>query len=74
MKKVVLGGIMILTGIVSAAILMSGTMATGFTHNGIYSYSWSLSQYQLTTPFYIFTIIAIIGFTLNIWDLFEKKG
>jgi len=73
MKKVILGGLMMLAGIISTAILLSGTMATGFIHNGRHSFAWSLSQYQLTTPLYIFIVIAIVGFALSVWGLLEKK-
>ena len=73
MKKILLGGIMILAGIISSAILLSGTMATGFTHNGEHSFVWSLSQYKLTTPLVIFIIITVVGFALSIWGLIEKE-
>jgi len=62
-----------LAGIISAAILLSGTMAIDFMYFGVYSYSWILSQYQLTTPLIIFVIIAVVGFALSIWGLFEKE-
>ena len=73
MKKIILGGIMILAGIISSAILLSGTMATGFTHNREYSFAWSLSQYKLTTSLIIFIIIAVVGLALSIWGLIEKE-
>ena len=73
MKKVIFGGMMMLAGMISTAILMSGTMATGFFHNGRYSFVWGISKYQLTTPFVIFIIIAVIGIALSLWGLFEKQ-
>ena len=73
MKKIVFGGIMFLAGIISSAILLSGTMVTGFIHNGEYSFAWSLSQYKLTIPLNIFIVIAVVGFALCIWGLIEKE-
>jgi hypothetical protein len=49
-------------------------MTTGFTNNGLYSFAWSLSQYQLTAPLGIFVGIAVIGIALSIWGLFEKEN
>jgi hypothetical protein len=74
MKKVVFGSFMLLAGVISTAILLSGTMTTGFTHNGVYSFAWSLSQYQLTAPLGIFVIIAVIGLGLSVWGLVEKEN
>ena len=77
MKKIVFGGIMMLGGIISTALLLSGTMATGMQiamyHNGQYSFIWSLHQYQLIVPLIVFVIIAVVGFALSIWGLFDKK-
>ncbi|MCL2048432.1 MAG: hypothetical protein FWG87_06860 [Defluviitaleaceae bacterium] len=72
MKKIVLGSMMMLAGVVSTAILLSGTMATGFTNNGQYSFAWSLSQYKLTTPLTAFIAIAVLGLALGVWGLVEK--
>ena len=73
MKKVILGAMIMLSGIISIAILLAGTMATGFVHDGEYSFVWSLSQYKLTTPCIVFGIIAVLGFLLCLWGLMEKK-
>lgn len=73
MKKVILGGMMMLAGLISTAILMSGTMATGYRYTMLYSFSRVLRSYQLTTPLAIFIIIAVIGLALSLWGLFEKQ-
>ena len=73
MKKVILGGMMMLAGLISTAILMSGTMATGYRYTMLYSFSRVLRSYQLTTPFAIFITIAVIGLALSLWGLFEKQ-
>jgi TRAP-type C4-dicarboxylate transport system permease small subunit len=75
MKKVVLGSVMVLAGVISTAIILYGTMiATRFINNGVYTISWQLSQYQLTAPLVIFVVIAVIGIALSIWGLFEKEN
>ena len=73
MKKVVLGALIMSAGIMSIAILLAGTMATGFVHDGEYSFIWSLTQYKLATPCIVFGIIAVAGFLLSLWGLIEKK-
>jgi hypothetical protein len=75
MKKIVLGGMMMIAGIISVTIIMTGTMATtiDFLHNGSRSFFWNLNQFQLTAPFVFFIIIAVIGLALSIWGLFEKQ-
>lgn len=72
MKKVIMGSIMMLSGLLSVAIIMAGSMANEWTVNGQFSAIWNIEQYGLM-PFVIaFTIIAVIGFLIAIWGLVER--
>lgn len=74
MKKVILGSAMVLAGLLSAAVLLAGTMANDLTINGQFSSFWNMSKYGLIPVFYTFIGIAIIGFAIAIWGIFEKKN
>lgn len=73
MKKVVLGSMMFLTGIISVALILSGSMGNEWTVNGQPSSLWNISQYGLMPAFYIFIGIALIGLALAIWGVTDKK-
>ena len=73
MKKVILGSIMMLGGLLSVAIILAGTMANEWTVNGQFSAIWNITQYGLMPAIVVFSIIAIVGLLLAIWGLFEKK-
>ena len=47
MKKVILGSMMMVAGLISAAVLLAGSMANDWTINGEFSSFWNLSQYGL---------------------------
>ena len=34
---------------------------------------WNISQYGLLPAFYVFILIASVGFMLAVWGLFDKK-
>ena len=73
MKKVILGSAMFLAGLLSAAILLAGTMANDLTVNGMRSSLWNMSQYGLMPALYIFIGITILGLAIAIWGIFERK-
>lgn len=74
MKKVVLGAIMFLAGLVSDAILLAGTVCTQWTLNGkLASALWILSQHGLVLAFFVFAAIAVIGLVISLVGIFEKK-
>ncbi len=73
MKKVVLGSAMLLAGLLSAAILLGGTMANDWTNNGMRSSLWNLSQYGLMPALCTFIGIAILGLVIAVWGIFEKN-
>ncbi len=72
MKKVVLGSIMFLAGLVSTALLLAGAISLEWTIDGEFSAFWNLSQYGLMPVFYAFVCIAALGLCVAMWGLFEK--
>lgn len=74
MKKVILGSMMMVAGLISAAVLLAGSMANDWTINGEFSSFWNLSQYGLTPFFYLFLGVAALGLAVAIWGVFEKRN
>ena len=73
MKKVVIGSMMFLAGLLSAAVLLAGTMANDWNVNGELSSFRNMAQYGLIPVFYIFIGIVVLGMGIAIWGVFEKK-
>lgn len=73
MKKTILGSVMFLTGLLSTAVLLAGTMSSGLSVNGQFSAFWTMSQYGLIPVFYTFIGIAALGLGLAVWGIFGKK-
>lgn len=74
MKKVILGSVMFSAGLLSAAVLLAGTMSNDWTIDGSLSSFWNLTQYGLMPAFYAFIGIAATGIAVAIWGIFEKKN
>jgi len=73
MKKTILGSLMALAGIVSMALLMAGSMSQDWMIDGQHSFWWNLSQYGLTSAFFVFAAIATGGLVIAVIGLIEKK-
>ena len=73
MKKVILGSMMFLAGVISVALIFAGSMANEWTVNGRFSSLWNIQQYGLMPVVYIFSSIAVIGLVLAVWGLFDKN-
>jgi hypothetical protein len=73
MKKVILGSMMFLAGVLSLSIVLAGSMANEWTVNGQFSSFWNITQYGLMPAVYCFIVIAIIGLVIAIWGIFDKK-
>ena len=73
MKKIILGSMMFLTGIISLSIVLAGSMANEWNVNGQFSSFWNISQYGLMPAVYCFIVIAVIGLIIAVWGLFDKK-
>ena len=73
MKKVILGSSLLLAGLISTAVLLSGTMAHDWTVNGQLSSFRNMDEYGLMPAFYLFIIVALLGIGIGIWGIFEKK-
>lgn len=74
MKKIILGGLMMLSGILGTAILMAGAMAQALYLDNTLSSLWTLSVYGLMPVFYVFIVIAVAGLMIGCWGLFDKKN
>lgn len=73
MKKVILGSMMFLTGIISVALVLAGSMANEWTVNGQFSSVWNISRYGLMPAVYVFAVIAVVGLAVAVWGLCDKK-
>ena len=74
MKKVVLGSMVFLAGVLSTAVILAGSMANDWTINGRHSAFWNISRYGLMPATSIFLGIAVVGLILAVWGLFDKKN
>ena len=59
MKKVILGSMMFLAGLLSAVVLLAGTMANDWGVNGELSSFRNMVQYGLMPVFYIFIGVSV---------------
>lgn len=73
MKKVVLGSVMFLGGILSVAIMLAGAMAYPQYIGETLSAIKTIQMYGIMPFVYIFAVIALIGLGLAVFGLFEKK-
>ncbi|WP_277407820.1 hypothetical protein [Lacrimispora xylanisolvens] len=73
MKKVVLGSMMFLAGLLSCAILIAGSALKDITINGGYSFLWNLSSLGLVPVTVLFSAIALTGLLIALWGVFEKN-
>ena len=73
MKKTILGSFMFLAGVISTALLLAGSMSQDWTIDAQHSFWWNLSQYGLTSAFYVFVSIAAVGLIMAVIGLIEKK-
>ncbi|MDD3218192.1 MAG: hypothetical protein PHC41_04960 [Lachnospiraceae bacterium] len=73
MKKVFCGSIMFLTGMISIAILLAGSMANDWTVDGRLSSFWTLSNYGLLPALYIFIAVSLIGIGIAVWGIFDEN-
>lgn len=64
---------MFLAGVLSAAIILAGSMANDWTINGQHSAFWNISRYGLMPAIYIFLGITVVGLILACWGLLDKK-
>ena len=73
-KKVILGSIMFLSGAISVALVLAGSMANEWAVNGRFSSWWNIQQYGLMPIIYIFCGLAVIGLAIAIWGVLDKKN
>lgn len=73
MKKVIMGSMMMLSGMLSVAIILAGAMANEWTQNGQLSAMWNIGNYGLTPFVTMFSVVAAAGLLLAICGLVERK-
>ena len=73
MRKVMMGSILVLAGLLSAAVLLAGAMASGVTTSGNWSAIEQLKYYGLTPVVWGLMGVSLIGVFLAIWGISEKK-
>ena len=74
MKKVIFRMLMFLTGALSVAMILPGSMANDWTVNGHHSASWNIPRYGLLPALYLFAGMAILGLIVAVWGLFDHKS
>lgn len=75
MKKALVGSAMLMTGILSAVILLAGAMAFQFEHINLSPFAMTmqiLTTYGLTPVLYAAVGIAAVGAVLAVLGLKEK--
>lgn len=75
MKKVIVGSVMFMTGIISAFVLLGGAMAYEFEHINLSPFAMTmqiLAQYGLTPFLYAAVVIAVVGIIIALLGLIEK--
>lgn len=80
MKKVILGGVLMLAGLISAAILWAGTMIVGAIQvrpvhfpPGVTYTLFPIRPAIFIVPFVIFIMVFAIGLILSLRGLSEKR-
>jgi len=73
MKKTILGSAMMISGMVSTALLMAGSMNLDWTSDGKLSFMRNLSRYGLIFPLIIFILISIIGLIIAVQETNNQK-
>lgn len=74
MKKVIIGAVMFMTGVVSAFILLGGAMAFQFEHINLSPFSMTmqiLAQHGLTAFLYAAAALAAAGIVVAVLGLKE---
>ena len=75
MKKVIVGSVMFMTGIISAFVLLGGAMAYEFEHINLSPFAMTmqiLAQYGLTPFLYAAVVIAVVGIIIVLLGFKEK--
>ncbi len=74
MKRVVLGSMMFLAGLLSAAVLLAGTMANDWNVNSELSSFWNVAKYGLISVFYIFAALLFWELVLQSGECLKRKN
>lgn len=73
MKKVIMGSALLMSGLLADAVILAGSMANDWTHNGQLSALWTIRQYGLMPALIGFSAVAVIGLLLSVWGTVSKE-
>lgn len=78
MKKLILGAVLFMTGMLSGAILLAGSMAQYFTtttdgQTYVYSALRILNDYGLLRVMVVLLIVALVGLAMAVLGLKDKN-
>ena len=73
MKKFLLGISMFVSGLLSIAIILAGTLASSYTVNGKSSFWLILKLYDLTPILFLLFFITVLGLILAIVGVFGHR-
>lgn len=75
MRKVIMGSIMFLTGVLSAAVLVAGAIVPNVSVAGeaATTLAWRLNYFGLTPVLWILGGVMLVGLLLAIWGAAERK-
>ena len=75
MKKVIVGSVMFMTGVLSVVVLLGGAMAYQFEHINLSPFAMTmqiLAEYGLTSFLYAAGVLAAAGIVVTALGLKEK--
>lgn len=75
MRKVIMGSIMFLTGVLSAAVLVAGAIVPNVSVAGeaATTLTWRLNHFGLTPVLWVLGGVMLIGLLLALWGATERK-
>ena len=73
MRKVIMGSIVFMAGLLSLAVLLAGTMASSASSTANWSAFWKLGYFGLTPFAWVFGGVAVMGLFLALWGATERR-
>lgn len=75
MRKVIMGSIMFLTGVLSAAVLVAGAIVPNVSVTGEAptTLAWRLNHFGLVPVLWVLGGVMLIGLLLALWGATERK-
>lgn len=74
MKKLIFGiALMALGGLGATSLLFGVLLTEPVIYNGIDGWMGSFLDWNLTGPFLVFVLVALVGLVFALWGVFEKE-